>query len=54
MVGRRVQIVSLVGRADMNGLEGVATSYSHPRGRYIVMSAGGIESAIKASNLRPL
>ena len=52
LVGRRVQIHGLTTRADMNGLEGVATSYSQHRGRYIVMSAGGVETAIKPSNLR--
>ena len=54
LVGQRVVISGLIGRPEMNGSEGVATRFSQAQGRYIVMTAGGVESAIKEANLRPL
>lgn len=54
LVGQRVVIRGLIGRPEMNGSEGVATRFSQAQGRYIVMTAGGVESAIKEANLRPL
>ena len=55
LLGKRVSITG-TSREDLNGLTGVATSFDHARGRYVVEvnSKGKIESAklrIKPENL---
>jgi hypothetical protein len=52
-VNTRVRIQGLEGRADLNGQEGVATSYDSAAGRYVVQ-VGSSSMKLKPTNLEPL
>ena len=53
LLGKKV-VVTGTSRADMNGMSGVATSFDHARGRYVVAldKQGGKEVAFRPQNLR--
>ena len=51
LLGKRVVIIG-TSREDLNGRAGVAVSFDHPRGRYVV-SVGELSIKLKPGNVKP-
>ena len=51
LVGQRVVIAGLLGRAELNGVNGVATHFNESSGRYAVQLVDKTVVALKPSNL---